>query len=92
MGKYPKAPPDAKLYLDLGRVSEDVIPNRKLDTEDRPPGNNAIDDVDEDTGIDGLMNGEENNPDLNELIRRCLLRLKIPAVMIFIYHRVLPEF
>ncbi len=53
------APSDAKIYLDLGRISEDVIPNRKLDTEDRPPYNNAIDDPSEDTGLDGLLDAEE---------------------------------
>ncbi len=44
------------MYIDLGQISEDVIPNRVLDTEDRPdPGfrsGNGILDNSEDTGID----------------------------------------
>ncbi len=53
------APPDAKVYIDLGRVSEDVIPNNRLDTEDLDR-NDAIDvDGKEDTGIDGLTNDQE---------------------------------
>jgi cell surface protein SprA len=30
--------PAAKLYIDMGIISEDIIPNRKLDTEDNPNG------------------------------------------------------
>ncbi|MFZ1518001.1 MAG: cell surface protein SprA [Ignavibacteriaceae bacterium] len=53
------APPDAKVYIDLGRVSEDVIPNNKLDTEDLDR-NDAIDvNGDEDTGIDGVLDDQE---------------------------------
>jgi cell surface protein SprA len=53
------APPDAKVYIDLGRVSEDVIPNNKLDTEDLDR-NDAIDvDGKEDTGIDGWTDDQE---------------------------------
>ena len=53
------APPDAKVYIDLGRVSEDVIPNNKLDTEDLDR-NDAIDvDGKEDTGIDGMTDDQE---------------------------------
>jgi cell surface protein SprA len=53
------APANSKVYLDLGRISEDVIPNRKLDTEDID-GNDAIDtDGKEDTGIDGLTDDAE---------------------------------
>ncbi|MFH0765993.1 MAG: cell surface protein SprA, partial [Calditrichota bacterium] len=46
-----------EMYIDLGMISEDVIPNGKLDTEDRPmagfPFGNTILDGDEDTGMDG---------------------------------------
>ncbi|HQJ47350.1 MAG TPA: cell surface protein SprA, partial [Ignavibacteriaceae bacterium] len=50
---------DAKIYIDIGKISEDVIPNNKLDTEDKD-GNDAIDvDGKEDTGIDG-MTDEQN--------------------------------
>lgn len=48
----------AKLYIDLGKVSEDVIPNNRLDSEDRPPQNDLIDEG-EDTGIDGLFDAAE---------------------------------
>lgn len=55
------APENAKLYMDLGRISEDVIPNNSLDTEDKD-GNDAIDtDGKEDTGIDGILDGEERS-------------------------------
>ncbi len=53
-----EAPQNAKLYLDLGRISEDVIPNGKLDSEDKEPRNDAIDQG-EDTGIDGLTDDQE---------------------------------
>lgn len=57
--KIEDAPQNSKVYIDLGRISEDVIPNRKLDTEDKD-GNDAIDvDGKEDTGIDGLTDDEE---------------------------------
>ncbi len=51
------APPDAKLYIDLGLISEDVIPNNTLNTEN-------INDVfinyqDEDRGLDGLFDDAE---------------------------------
>ncbi len=48
-----------KLHLDLGQISEDLIPNGQLDTEDIPfqgqtQGNGFIDPEDgEDTGLDG---------------------------------------
>ncbi len=53
-----EAPKDAKLYIDLGQISEDIIPNGRLDTEDKPPGNEAIDEG-EDVGIDGLTDAQE---------------------------------
>jgi cell surface protein SprA len=51
------APPDAVLRVDLGRISEDVIPNNQLDSEDQN-FNDAIDEG-EDTGLDGLFDAEE---------------------------------
>jgi cell surface protein SprA len=57
--KIEDAPANTKAYIDIGRISEDVIPNRKLNTEDID-GNDAIDvDGKEDTGIDGLTDEEE---------------------------------
>lgn len=51
------APPDAKLYIDLGLISEDVIPNNTLNTEN-------IYDIfvnfeDEDRGLDNLFDDGE---------------------------------
>ncbi|MGB9664626.1 MAG: cell surface protein SprA, partial [Ignavibacteria bacterium] len=48
-----KIPPNAKLYIDLGKISEDVIPNKKLDTEDTKKFNELIDQG-EDVGLDGI--------------------------------------
>jgi len=65
--KIVKAPPNLKLKIDLGQISEDVIPNGKLDTEDKNL-NDLVDDG-EDTGIDGLFDKDEpgydpiTNPD-----------------------------
>lgn len=58
-----QAVPEAKMYLDLGQISEDLIPNQKLDTEDgitqaSPIANSRIDEG-EDLGIDGLSNEQE---------------------------------
>ena len=53
-----QVPKGAKMLIDLGRISEDVIPNRKLDTEDKPPYNEVINEG-EDTGIDGMNDDEE---------------------------------
>ncbi|NQT34530.1 cell surface protein SprA [bacterium] len=64
------------MYIDLGRISEDAIPNNLLNTEDRPqPGRtvgNGILTRDEDTGIDLIdaddpadmidVNGDGRNP------------------------------
>lgn len=55
--KVIKAPANSKLYLDLGQISEDVIPNNKLDTEDK--NQNDLEEEGEDTGIDGLFDSEE---------------------------------
>ncbi len=53
------AEPNAKMYIDLGRISEDVIPNNRLDTEDKDR-NDAIDtEGKEDTGIDGFFDDQE---------------------------------
>ncbi|KAB2846204.1 MAG: cell surface protein SprA, partial [Melioribacteraceae bacterium] len=51
------APQDAKLFLDLGQISEDVIPNNRLDTEDEN-GNDRIDQG-EDIGLDFLTTADE---------------------------------
>ncbi len=50
-----------RLHVDLGQISEDVIPNRKLDTEDQPVGGfrNDLVDKGEDTGIDGQFDTDE---------------------------------
>lgn len=62
-----QAPSDLKLHIDLGQISEDVIPNGKLDTEDK--NSNDLVDNGEDTGIDGVFDKDEpgydpvNNPD-----------------------------
>jgi cell surface protein SprA len=48
-----------KLFIDLGAISEDVIPNRKYDTEDKLPVRNGILNEGEDTGIDGLTDDQE---------------------------------
>jgi len=56
--------PNAKMYIDLGQISEDVIPNIALNTEDGITANNPQqDDIlneGEDVGIDGLA--DENEP------------------------------
>ncbi len=71
---YPDAngnmPKNVTLNLDLGQISEDMIPNLDFDTEDEFPRNDIIDEG-EDTGIDGLRNVDEpgydpiNNKDPN---------------------------
>lgn len=53
----------AKMYLDLGQISEDIIPNQALNTEDgiteaSPIANGRIDEG-EDVGIDALNNEKE---------------------------------
>ena len=50
--------PGSRMFVDLGQVSEDIIPNQRLNTEDNPPPNNLID-VGEDRGIDTLVNASE---------------------------------
>lgn len=48
-----------KLFIDLGAISEDVIPNRRYDTEDKLPVRNGILNEGEDTGIDGQTDAQE---------------------------------
>ena len=64
------APEGANLNIDLGQISEDVIPNGELDSEDL--NQNDLIEEGEDTGIDGLIDSEEpgydpaTNPDPNK--------------------------
>ncbi len=53
----PQAPANSDFYIDLGRISEDVIPNNRLDTEDK--NQNGVIDQGEDVGIDGLTDEQE---------------------------------
>jgi len=58
-------PGKSKMYIDIGQISEDIIPNRQLNTEDgittnNPRPNGIIDDG-EDIGIDALNNQQEKN-------------------------------
>ncbi len=53
----PRTQPNAVLNIDLGVISEDVIPNNLLDTEDK--NNNQAIDEGEDTGIDGIFDDQE---------------------------------
>jgi cell surface protein SprA len=53
-----EAPAGSKIYIDLGNISEDVIPNRQLDTED-PNNIDAIRSEEDDTGLDGLFDDGE---------------------------------
>ncbi|MBK7264810.1 MAG: hypothetical protein IPI12_00370 [Ignavibacteriales bacterium] len=46
------------MYIDLGKISEDVIPNNRLDSEDKAPQNELIDEG-EDTGLDGYFDPQE---------------------------------
>ncbi len=51
-----------KMYIDLGSISEDVIPNRRLNTEDLVPPSTTINNSLqpwEDVGLDMLTNAEE---------------------------------
>ncbi|MBU0472533.1 MAG: cell surface protein SprA [Bacteroidetes bacterium] len=52
------APEGAVLNLDLGQISEDVIQNSRLDTEDKEPWNDNIDEG-EDIGLDRAKNVNE---------------------------------
>ncbi len=48
---------DAVLNIDLGKISEEIIPNGRLDSEDQN-ANNLLDEG-EDTGLDGILDIEE---------------------------------
>ena len=65
--KIDSAPPGAVLNIDIGKISEDIIPNGKLDTEDK--NSNDLLDNGEDTGIDDIMDvlepGYQNGNDPN---------------------------
>ncbi len=50
---------DAKINIDLGRISEDVIPNGVIDSEDK--NKNELMDDGEDTGIDGILDAAEKS-------------------------------
>ncbi len=53
---------NSKMMIDVGRISEDVIPNKKLDTEDGCRGNKVPNGTvldDEDVGLDGWTDDEE---------------------------------
>lgn len=56
-------PGRTKMYIELGQISEDIIPNQRLDTEDgitkASPMPNGIIDVGEDIGIDALDDQRE---------------------------------
>lgn len=56
-------PGRTKMYIELGQISEDIIPNQRLDTEDgitsASPMPNGIIDFNEDVGIDGLNDEKE---------------------------------
>lgn len=55
--------PRMKMYMDLGQISEDVIPDQKINTEDGiTPTNPQLDDIlnqGEDVGIDAMNNDSE---------------------------------
>jgi len=59
--KIAKSQSTAKLNINLGFISEDVIPNKKLDTEDGLNGGirNGILNEGEDVGLDGLTDDQE---------------------------------
>ncbi len=58
-----KGQPSVRLHIDLGLINEDVIPNRRLDTEDGLDGGlrNGILGPGEDVGLDGLTNEQERS-------------------------------
>ena len=60
-------PGETRMFIDLGQISEDVIPNGLLNTEDgftqANPLPNGIIDVGEDVGIDQIDNTKEQEPD-----------------------------
>lgn len=60
--------PGSKMFIDLGQISEDVVPNQRLNTEDLPIANNLID-VGEDRGIDTVTNQNEQSTYVDPLNR-----------------------
>ncbi len=54
-----EAPDSSYLYIDLGRISEDIIPNGILNTEDK--NNNGVVDQGEDTGLDEMFDAQERD-------------------------------
>ncbi len=62
--KVNSADPQSKFYIDIGRISEDVLPNGQLDTEDIF-GTDAILDPKYDVGIDGMTDAQERDPATN---------------------------
>lgn len=58
MMRIDAAEPGSRMFIDLGQISEDVIPDQRLSTEDRSPPNNLIDEG-EDIGLDSLSNERE---------------------------------
>jgi cell surface protein SprA len=58
---FERTQPTARLYIDLGVISEDVIPNRRLDSEDglKSGIRNGTLNQGEDVGLDGLTDDEE---------------------------------
>jgi len=63
-------PGKTHMYIDLGMISEDIIPNSILNTEDgittANPMPNGIIDAGEDVGIDKLSDEEERDPNNNK--------------------------
>ena len=57
--KVDSAPPNSYVYIDLGRISEDVIPNNILNTEDQ--NHNGVVDQGEDTGLDEMFDQQERD-------------------------------
>ncbi len=55
--KLEEAPEGSKIYMDLGQISEDIIPNLSLDQEDKNQ-NDRLDEG-EDVGLDGMTNAKE---------------------------------
>ncbi len=51
--------PGSRMFIDLGQISEDVIPDQRLSQEDRPPAVNNLMDEGEDIGLDTLDNAAE---------------------------------
>lgn len=59
-------PGKTRMFIDLGMISEDIIPNQSLNTEDgitaASPLPNGIIDIGEDVGIDGINDIQEQDP------------------------------